>query len=91
MMKCKITRKQINTIYRAMREYKLDYNKEVISFLYDEVADHEFEVSPENESDYTIFRTVKGVVDSILDPDGYWPYGECNLRLRELVEGRKEN
>lgn len=90
-MKQTITRKQVNTIYRAMREYKLDYNKKVISFLYDEVADHEFEVSPENESDYTVYRTVKGVIDSIIDTDGYWSYGECDSRLRELVENRKES
>lgn len=85
-MKEVITRKQVGVIYRAMKNYQLEYDKEIIAFLYDEVADHEFEIDPEkNERDYIIYRTVKGVVDSFKDPDGYWSYWECNERLKCLM------
>lgn len=85
-MKETITRKQIGVIYRAMKNYQLEYDKKTVAFLYDEVADHEFEVDPEkNERDYIIYRTIKGIVDSFKDPDGYWSYWECNKRLKCLM------
>lgn len=78
-----ISRNQIGVIYAAMKRGSLTYNKEVINMLYSEVADHDLDL--EDEREYAIFRTVKGVVDSICDPDGYWISDDCDKFLAELV------
>ena len=83
-MKKHITRKQIGRIYAAMKNGEFAYNKDVINYLYNEVADHDFDL--ENEEEYKIFRTVDTVLYSLCSVDGgCLTYPKCEKVLAELV------
>lgn len=78
----RISRKQVNRIYVAYKNKELDFDYRVINFLYENVADHEF--NEENET----YITARIALDYLFDNSDLGPvygYPEIEKRLNALI------
>lgn len=73
----KITRKQVNAIYAGMKAWKLEYNAEAASYLYDQVADHEV--------DEDTARTIRCILDYLFEAEPVWTYDMANKALAKIA------